>query len=125
MRRFTKRLSSLSQLSYAKRLSILNAFSLEDMRTCADMSAIYKFVHNHAGGLSAIGQMAMGGITCGAMLRLFQKRPFNNAAACSFRFRAARQWNTLPLSVLSKGSLSSFKITVKNYISRKKIDEFV
>ena len=54
MRRFTKRIFSLGQLSCAEHLSSLNAFSLEDMRTCADMSVIYKFVHGHAGDLSVI-----------------------------------------------------------------------
>ena len=129
-------MSGLDHLSYAERLSTLNAFSLEDMRTCADMSAMFKqeyiniyswfkFVHSHVGGLSASGQTVMGGVTRGAGLRLFQKRPSKNSAACLFRFRTARQWNALPHSVLSKGSLSSFKIAVKNFISLKKLDEFV
>ena len=69
----------------------------------------------------AIGQIVMGCVTRRAGLRLFQKRPSNNATACLFRFQAAKQWNTLPLSVLSKGSLSSFKIAVKNFISLKNL----
>ena len=91
IRRFTKRLSGLGQLSWAERLSTENVFSLEDMRTCADMSAMYKFVHDHAGGLSAIRQTVMSGVTRSAGLQLFQKRLSNNAAVCLFRFRAARQ----------------------------------
>ena len=110
MRRFTKCLSNLGQLSYAERLCTLNAFSLKDLRTCADMSAMYKFVHGHVGGLSAIGQTVMGGVTRGAGLRLFQKRPSKNASACLFRFRAARQWNAFPLSVLSKGFCQILKL---------------
>ena len=41
----------------------------------------------------------------------------NSVAAGLFSYRTARQWNVIQLSVLSKESLSSYKIAAKNFIS--------
>jgi hypothetical protein len=91
--------------------------SLEDTRLYNDMVLLYKVIHGASGlCLDGIGQSLMSGITRGAGLRLRQRRPANKRAASMFSFRAAADWNALPLAITSIGSLSIFKNKLRDHI---------
>jgi len=45
-RRFTKRIPSVSHLSYSEQLEFLGLESLEYRRLIADLTMLYKIVHN-------------------------------------------------------------------------------
>ena len=116
-RRFTKRVPSLSCLSYSERLSALNLEPLELRRLKFDLIQYYKILHN---------------LTCIEPTSYFQfhyppsssRNPapflqkssnFNHCLESSFFFRQLDCWNALPLSVKQSTSLPAFKNHIKTH----------
>ena len=83
------------------------------------MILIYKGIHSLGGcALGEFGLSIAGGISRGAGVRLHQDRPSNNMAASMFKFRAAKKWNSMPLSITSSQSLSIFKSRLHAFIEK-------
>ena len=116
-RKFTKRLTGQRHLSYGQRLSNLSLLSLESTRIEADMILVYKILH----GLMDITPEDAGLNLCksntrGGGLRLLQPRASTAAAASLFPSRASSQWNSLPLDIIKRPSLSLFKVDIRQWL---------
>ena len=109
-RRYTKKISGLSHLSYNDRLRELHALSLSQRRQYTDMVTTYKYLHGLTDcAASDVGLELATAPTRGRGLRLFQHRPINRVCANLFPYRATSSWNKLPMSVINAASLASFK----------------
>ena len=110
-RQFTKRIVSISNLSYLERLQILGLVPLELRRLHFDLIQYYKifnnmtslnqsdyFTHHHPSSFSRKQES-------------FLIKPFNkpNYLLTSFFYRSVDCWNSLPLSVKNSTSLHTFK----------------
>ena len=109
-RRFSKRLSGQRNATYEQRLHNLQMLSLESSRFEADMITVFKLLH----GLIGISPNDVGLTLCtnntrAGGLRLQQQHIRTYATANLFMFRAAREWNCLPLNVVSSATLTVFK----------------
>ena len=108
---FTKRIVSISNLSYLERLQILGLVPLELRRLHFDLIQYYKifnnmtslnqsdyFTHHHPSSFSRKQES-------------FLIKPFNkpNYLLTSFFYRSVDCWNSLPLSVKNSTSLHTFK----------------
>lgn len=114
-RKFTKRIHSISHLSYLERLSVLNLEPLELRRlkfdlimyfktikclTCIDPGTVFTFKHSNRTSSSRNEAHA---------LALFKPTKQLQTTANSFFYRAIDAWNFLPESVISATSVLSFK----------------
>lgn len=109
-RRYTKKISGLSHLSYNDRLRELHALSLSQRRQYTDMVTTYKYLHGLTDcAASDVGLELATAPTRGRGLRLSQHRPINRVCANLFPYRATSSWNKLPMSVINAASLGSFK----------------
>jgi hypothetical protein len=117
-RRFTKKLQGLSRLTYAERLVILNANTLELRRLKQDILTMYK-VFNGLLVLNISEFFELSRVhTRGHKFKLIKPSCINNARAFSFACRRIDCWNSLPADIL-KLSLSEFKAKL-NYINFSK-----
>ena len=116
-RRYTKKISGLSHLSYNDRLRELHALSLSQRRQYTDMVTTYKYLHGLTDcAASDVGLELATAPTRGRGLRLFQHRPINRVCANLFPYRATSSWNKLPMSVINTASLASFtRAAFKHY----------
>jgi hypothetical protein len=119
-RRFTKKLKGFSSLTYADRLSKLNADTLELRRLKQDLSTMYK-VFNGLLDLSIVNffEFSNHNRTRGHAFKLVKPVCENNARAFSFACRRISCWNSLPVDVVLIKSLSLFKEKL-NYINFSK-----
>ena len=116
-RRFSKRLSGQRNATYEQRLHNLQMLSLESSRFEADMITVFKVLH----GLIGISPNDVGLTLCtnntrAGGLRLQQQHIRTYATANLFMFRAAREWNCLPLNVVSSATLTVFKNRLHSWL---------
>lgn len=115
-RRFTKRVPSLSHLSYLERLSALDLEPLELRRLKFDLIQYYKILHN----LTCIEPSAYFHLhyppssSRNPAPFLRKSSNFNQCLQSTFFFRQLDCWNSLPLSVKQLPSLPSFKRRIKS-----------
>ena len=116
-RRFSKKIRGLGNLSYAERLHELGALSLSARRMFTDMVTTYKYIHGLTKcPLADIGLNLRTSITRGGGLRLFQRRPNNRSCSSLFCYRAASNWNKLPLYIINSSSIHSFKLNLYKHL---------
>ena len=114
-RRFTKRVPSLSHLSYLERLSALNLESLELRRLQFDLIQYYKILHN----LTCIEPTSYFHLhyppssSRNPAPFLQKSSNFKQCLQSSFFFRQLDCWNSLPLSIKQLPSLPLFKRQIK------------
>jgi hypothetical protein len=112
---FTKRLTGLHNLSYAERLEVLNLPSLSSRRIRADLTLMYKIMHNLVDPeLSKLFQLKSSVSTTtmftrGNTLKLNQPKPRTDMLKYAFYCRVVKYWNNLPDNICTALSLSSFK----------------
>jgi len=111
-RRFTKRLRSLRDLSYEKRLSLLNLQSLEVRRLHYDLTWCYKILFR----LVCVNpdeffQFSVTN-TRGIPYKLYKQRSYHSARLSYFSERIINIWNDLPGNIMDFSSLSSFRRTL-------------
>ena len=119
-RRFTKKLKGLSSLTYAERLTKLNADTLEFRRLKQDLTTMYK-VFNGLLDLSIVNFFELNNHnrTRGHSFKLIKPICENNARAFSFACRRISCWNSLPADVVLIKSLPLFKEKL-NYVNFSK-----
>jgi hypothetical protein len=110
LRRATKVIQHLKDLSYEERLRHLKLPSMKYRRERGDMIEVYKFTH----GLYSVNKELLeldrkqtG--TRGHMFKLAKKRCRINMRQHFFSFRVVDKWNNLPAAVVEAPSLDSFK----------------
>jgi hypothetical protein len=117
---FTKHLKGLQNKTYKERLSILKLPSLECRRAYADMIFLYKIIH----GMSDPSLQHLfppTDLNSNIFLRrhpfqLFLPKPRSDLLKFSFRYRAAKLWNTLPEHICKSTSIAQFKKLVMTYL---------
>ena len=116
-RRFSKKIRGLGNLLFAERLHELGALSLSARRMYTDMVTTYKFIHGLTKcPLADIGLNLRTSITRGGGLRLFQRRPNSRSCSSLFCYRAASNWNKLPLYIINSSSIYSFKLNLYKHL---------
>lgn len=126
-RKFTKRINSISHLSYPERLSILNLESLELRRLKTDLIMYYKIINN----LTCIDAKLVFSFKPSSLRssnrlvsnRFTLQKPAKplQTLSNSFFYRTIDVWNGLPDSVFSVNSLSAFK----NHINKSDFNRFL
>ena len=109
-RRFTKRISGMSDLNYLQRLKTLNLETLEARRLKTDLLTMFKILNN----LIAINfqdffSMSTVVNTRGHRFKLIKPVCKNNTRLFSFSCRRIDCWNSLPDHVIYCDSIYSFK----------------
>ena len=110
-KKFTKRIPSISHLSYPERLAAINLEPLELRRLKADLTLYYKCFHNlvalpaeiYFNESTTASQTRTGGN------RLTMPRCSTNMYQNDFFNRCISCWNALPLTVINASSVSCFK----------------
>ena len=117
MRRLTKKLPGLSSQTYSQRLGFLHSMSLENRRLFVDLVYVYKFTHGLLDcAAKDVGLDIAKTITRGSGVRLYQLRLLNAKSAVMFKFRAAREWNALPMAIVSCKAMTTFKKKLNDYL---------
>ena len=115
-RRFTKCIVGYYHLSYQERLARLQLPSLKLRRDLLTACLIYKILHNHVDITpQSVGLHLSCNNTRSGGIKLHVPRPFCSAFKCSFMFRVASLWNSIPYAVLQAPSLLSFKMQLLRY----------
>lgn len=109
-KRFTKRLSGFSKLSYEQRLNVLGIHSLEYRRIYLDLILCYKIINALVDvNISDYFVLKGSSTTRGHPLHIVFQHVRVDSRKFFFANRVAMAWNSLPLSVISSPSLSSFR----------------
>jgi hypothetical protein len=110
-RRFTKRIPSLSHLSYLERLRALNMIPLELRRLHFDLIQYYKILNNLTGmDPNSYFHLHFPPSSSRNPTPFLQKSSnFNQCLQSSFFYRHLDCWNSLPLNIQQAPSLPSFK----------------
>jgi hypothetical protein len=114
-RRFTKRVTSLSHLSYLERLSILQLEPLELRRLRFDLVQYYKIFNNltslNPADFFNVHQPSLSSRAPAPTLTKPLNKP--NYVSTSFFYRSLDCWNSLPLQLKQCSSLNVFKCQLK------------
>ena len=109
-RRFTKRLYALSDKTYYERLHQLDAFSLHNRMSYADMIFIFKSLHGRIRcPVSDFGLRLSAASTKSGGVRLEQQLTKSCFSVSLFSCRAPSEWNKLPLRMTRSLSILQFK----------------
>ena len=119
-RRATKLLPGFSVLSYQERLIKLNLYSLHYRRERGDMIQVFKILH----GIDRIDPeyffvKSQNQRTRGHQFKLFCTRCRLNVRSNFFSKRIIQSWNSLPASLVTATSISSFKHGLDKFWSHK------
>jgi hypothetical protein len=115
-RRFTKKITGLSSLSYNERCELLNIDKLELRRLRIDLIMCYKIIH----GLVALTSddfftLSDYHSTRGHSFKLVVPESRVNCRSHFFAVRVIRIWNNLPEEIVSVTHLSAFTAKLKKY----------
>jgi hypothetical protein len=115
-RRYTKMITELHGLPYLVRLRELQALTLSNMRTFADMVFVFKCLHGLVNfPATDIGFDLVTSITRGSGCRLKQ-RHINSATKNLFAVRAVTTWNSLPNNIITCKSIGQFKCMLRKHL---------
>jgi ribonuclease P/MRP protein subunit RPP40 len=115
-RRYTKMITELHGLPYLVRLRELQALTLSNMRTFADMVFVFKCLHGLVNfPATDIGFDLVTSITRGSGCRLKQ-RHINSATKNLFAVRAVTTWNSLPNNIIACKSIGQFKCMLRKHL---------
>ena len=121
-KRFTKKCGDIRHLSYDYRLKSLKSLSVKNLRLYDDMVFTYKVIHGNVDmSLSELGLSLVNNSlnTRGQGCRLIPGKLSLERAAQLYKFRAPKEWNALPSSIISSKSLNLFKINLKHWLIEK------
>ena len=109
-RRWTKRVSNLSNLDYQSRLRALNQFSVQGRLLRADIIQYWKIFHGKCSVAPAdlFVMSPQFGIR-GHRFKIAHVRAQTDVRSRSFSIRCVERWNRLPEQVVSEDNLDLFK----------------
>jgi hypothetical protein len=117
-RRYTKRIRGFADLSYDKRIEKLQLDTLATRRYMGDVILIYKIIHMLVpASLISVGLQLSSAPTRSAGLKLKHFRPRTKLLSANYKYRATKEWNSLPNGVLTCLSLRSFKTALIKYFA--------
>ena len=121
-RRATKRIRSLSHMSYRERLAELGLYSMLYRRRRGDMVLVYQLMHGYM--REGIGphlprweELAERHSPRAHSLTLFKQRAVTRVRRNFFSVRVVDDWNSLPEDVVTSPSLSAFKARLDRHWS--------
>ena len=116
-RRWTKQIRSMSNLSYAERLSSLNLYSIKGRLFRADLIMTWKIMHGNCPQLAHLFTRVDYDRTIrGHSKKLFKPRHETDIRARSFATRVIEPWNSLPEGVVSAPSLFTYKRLLSDFL---------
>ena len=116
-RRFSKSISRLHFLPYLMRLSSLNIPSLSHRRIHIDLCTVYRILHHHIFLESShFFTLRHTSITRGHPFTLCKPHVRLDTSKFAFHSRVIDTWNSLPLGVVSAGSINAFKARLKSVV---------
>jgi len=121
-RAFTKRLLGSDEMSYGRRLSLLNIETLEKRRLYADLMLCFKLVrgfYNRPLQNYGIRLAENCKVTRGHNFKLVFDHCRINARINFFGPRTAKIWNSLPAEIVNLPSVMSFKYAITKFDFRK------
>ena len=107
-RRWTKRVAGLANLSYSDRLSRLDLFSISGRLLRTDLIFVWKILNGFIPSLNDLFVVDVGR-TRGHSFKLRVPRFHTDSRSRFFSVRVVALWNSLPESVVSASSLTTFK----------------
>ena len=117
-RRATKLIPEIRHLSYQDRLKNLKMYSLQYRRIRGDMIEVYKLMNGLVNSdPAAFFTSAPHEATRGHHQKLYKQRSNTVLRRNSFSQRVVESWNSLPTSVISSSSITSFKIRLDKHWS--------
>ena len=109
LRRASKMLPRLSNLTYEKRLAKIEIPSMKYRRMRGDMIMVYKVLNGYEPSLEHLFEVDNNSITRGHNFKL-KKPPFKTTIRQHFfNNRVVNNWNSLPFDVVNATSINSFK----------------
>lgn len=122
LRRASKNVPCLKELTYEQRLKKLNMPSMEYRRTRGDLIEVYKHTHGFYSVNQDLLHRDTSGVTRGHNFKLYKQRCSLSLRQNFFSFRVVDRWNALPSSVVDSPSLQTFKNRLDLYMADKKYD---
>ena len=117
-RRATKLIPEIRHLSYQDRLKNLKMYSLQYRRIRGDTIEVYKLMNGLVNSdPAAFFTSAPHEATRGHHQKLYKQRSNTVLRSNSFSQRVVESWNSLPTSVISSSSITSFKIRLDKHWS--------
>ena len=118
LRRFSKRLTGMRDLTYGQRLKELKSLSLASERTKADLVMAYKCLHGLFDVTASDFRLSISANNeRSRQFRLKIFRPPTKRVSSLFKFRAPREWNALPKSATTANSRLIFKRAVTQHFN--------
>jgi len=115
-RRFTKRIPSVSHLSYIDRLKVLDLELLEYRRLKSDLIMMFKIVHNLVDvDRDALITINSSSITRNSYLKIFKPSSISTVRSNFLCIRCINPWNFLSEQTRSSPSVSCFKNNLSKY----------
>ena len=108
-RRYTKRLTGLSKLSYSHRLKILNLETLELRRIHLDLCFLYKLIHGLVRCTFSQFFEFKASKTRGHAYSIKKPKFFKDSRRHSFAVRVVDWWNILPNDVVTAPNIQTFR----------------
>jgi hypothetical protein len=113
---FTKRLFSLTSLSYLDRLASLNVSSLELRRLHSDLVMYFKIINSYIDvDVEQYFTLSHNTQTRGHNFKLIKSFSHTDKVKNQFKLRAIDIWNSLPYNIVNTHSVSSFKHLLREY----------
>ena len=114
-RRWTKRVTGLSELDYKSRLQVLNQYSVQGRLLRADLIQCWKIFHGKcAVEPTDLFALAPGSATRGHRYKVLHHRAETRVRTRSFAMRCVQSWNALPDRVVAETNLGKFKGMLAN-----------
>ena len=121
-RRWTKRIDSLGELSYAERLSELGLYSVQGRLMRADLIQYWKILNGHC-CISPESMFAQPNLTTrGHRLKIHVRRSQTDVRQRFFSMRCVNLWNSLPEWVVTAPDLKSFKRSLEQAVPEKLVE---
>ncbi len=116
-RSFTKRIPNLVNLTYPQRLENLELLTLETRRLIADLTMVYKILHQMV-DLDPASFFVPSPVesTRGHPFKLFQCQSRLDIRKYFFCNRVVSQWNSLPSHIVKATSLASFRTRLIDFL---------
>lgn len=109
LRRATRVIPGMGELSYEERLKKINLPSMAYRRARGDMIEVYKYTHNKYAVESPLVLMDEDSTTRGHSYKLDKVRCKTTVRQEFFSYRVVNTWNSLPEKVVSAPTINSFK----------------
>ena len=124
LRRATKLVPGLCNLSYADRLRTLNIPSMRYRLLRGDMIECFKILNNYYNLSFTPFQLATDDRTRGHNFKLKKQRVFHERRKSFFTVRVVNNWNQLPSHIVNATSLNNFKNLLDKHWQHKIFEYF-